>query len=96
MMAIIGTLAFNFQVVFPLFATRDLRGGDSTFTLLFSVMSVGSLVGALRSARRHDVDVRAVAVATLGSGRHGPARAVADDGRLSRWRCCWAWPACSS
>ena len=29
MMAVIGTFAFNFQVVFPLFVTRDL-GGDDT------------------------------------------------------------------
>ena len=27
MMAVIGTLAFNFQTVLPLFATRDLGGG---------------------------------------------------------------------
>jgi MFS family permease len=66
MMAVIGTFAYNFQVVFPLFATRDLHGGEGTFTLLFSVTSVGSLVGALRSARRRDVDVHTVAVAALG------------------------------
>ena len=47
MMAVVGTLAFNFQTVFPLFVTRDLGGGDTTFTLLFSVVSVGSLIGAL-------------------------------------------------
>ena len=28
MMTIIGTLAFNFQTVLPLFATRDLHGSD--------------------------------------------------------------------
>jgi MFS family permease len=47
MMAVIGTLAFNFQVVVPLFVTDDLGGSDQTFTLLFSVLSLGSLVGAL-------------------------------------------------
>ena len=41
MMAIIGTLAFNFQTVLPLFATRDLHGSDLTFSLLMSVVSVG-------------------------------------------------------
>ncbi len=47
MMAIVGTLAYNFQVVFPLFTIRDLGGDASTFTWLFSVVSVGALIGAL-------------------------------------------------
>ena len=47
MMAIIGTLAFNFQVVLPLFVTRDLRGKAQTFTLLYSVLSAGSFVGVM-------------------------------------------------
>jgi MFS family permease len=58
MMSLIGTLAFNFQTVLPLFATRDLRGSDVTFTWLMSVVSCGSLVGALASARRTRIDVR--------------------------------------
>ena len=45
MMAIVGTLSYNFQVVFPLFATRDLGGSGATFTIIFSVMSVGALIG---------------------------------------------------
>jgi MFS family permease len=57
MMTVIGTLAFNFQTVFPLFTTRDLHGTDVTFTLLFSVVSAGSLVGALSAARRTTIDV---------------------------------------
>jgi MFS family permease len=60
MMALIGTLAFNFQTVLPLFVTRDLHGSDVTFTWLLSVVSVGSLIGALASARRTAIDVRIV------------------------------------
>ncbi|MCU1358835.1 MAG: arabinose efflux permease family protein, partial [Ilumatobacteraceae bacterium] len=52
MMAIVGTFAFNFSVVMPLFAKVTLHGTDTTFTILFSVISVGSLTGALLSARR--------------------------------------------
>lgn len=52
MTAIVGTLAFNYQVILPLFVTNDLGGSDSTFTLLLSVLSIGSLVGALSVARR--------------------------------------------
>jgi predicted MFS family arabinose efflux permease len=68
MMGIVGTLSYNFQTVFPLFATRDLHGSATTFTLLFSVVSVGALVGALRTARRKTISVRSVAVASLGYG----------------------------
>ena len=68
MMAVVGTLSYNFQTVFPLLVTRSLGGTDTTFTLLFSVVSVGALVGALRTARRKSIDVRAVAVAALNYG----------------------------
>lgn len=68
MMAVIGTLAFNFSVVFPLFATRDLNGTDTTFTLLFSVLSLGALVGALATARRTSITIRQVALAAVAFG----------------------------
>ena len=60
MMAIIGTLAFNFQTVLPLFATRDLHGSDVTFTWLLSIVSLGSLTAALAAARRTAIDVQTV------------------------------------
>lgn len=60
MTAVIGTLAFNFQTVLPLFATRDLDGTDVTFTWLLAVVSFGSLVAALASARRTAIDVGTV------------------------------------
>ena len=60
MMALIGTLAYNFQTVLPLFATRDLHGTEVTFTWLMSVLSCGSLVAALITARRKTIDVRIV------------------------------------
>ncbi len=42
MMGVVGTLSYNFQTVFPLFATRDLGGTGTTFTLLFATVSVGA------------------------------------------------------
>jgi MFS family permease len=60
MMTIIGTLAFNFQTVLPLFATRDLHGSDVTFTWLLSIVSIGSLTAALAAARRTSIDVATV------------------------------------
>jgi MFS family permease len=68
MMAVVGTLSYNFQTVFPLFATRDLGGNGTTFTILFSVVSVGALVGALRTARRSSTDICAVAYASIAYG----------------------------
>jgi MFS family permease len=79
MMTVIGTLAFNFSVVFPLFVTRDLHGGDALFTMLFSVVSLGSFVGALLAARRTDVGVRDVAVAAMAFGVSMGLMAVAPN-----------------
>ncbi len=68
MMTMIGTLAFNFQVVLPLFATRSLGGDPRMFTLLYSVLSIGSLMGALGTARRQRVTLRHVLWGALAFG----------------------------
>ncbi len=68
MMTLIGTLAFNFQVVLPLFAVRSLHGDEQTFTLLFSVLSAGSFVGALATARRQRVTLAMVVGGALAFG----------------------------
>ncbi len=68
MMAIIGTFTFNFNVVMPLLIKRTLHGDDRTFTLVYSVISVGSLIGALASARRVTVTVRHVVVSAMAFG----------------------------
>ena len=65
MMAVIGTLAFNFSVTLPLYATRSLDGTEGMFTLLFSVVSIGSLAGSLWSARRESVELRHVVLASF-------------------------------
>lgn len=79
MMAAIGTLAFNFQVVVPLFVTQDLGGTDQTFTLLFSVLSAGSLVGALVVARRTDTTVTRVGLTAVAFGLSMAMLAVAPN-----------------
>jgi MFS family permease len=58
MMALIGTLAFNFSVTLPLLVKRTLHGDDTTFTILFSILSLGSLLGALYTARRKTITGR--------------------------------------
>lgn len=79
MMAVVGTLAFNFQVVFPLFTIRDLGGTEGTFTVLFSVVSIGALVGALAAARRTTIDIRVVALTAASFGASLALMAVVPD-----------------
>jgi MFS family permease len=55
MMAIIGTLAFNFSVATPLLITGALGGSQQAFTLFFSCMSFGALTVALATARRREI-----------------------------------------
>ena len=79
MLAVVGTLSYNFQTVFPLFVTRDLDSSDAVFTALFSVVSVGSLIGALVTARRSDTGVRQVSTAAIGFGLSLAAMALAPN-----------------
>ncbi|MBT5865874.1 MAG: MFS transporter [Ilumatobacter sp.] len=54
---VVSTFAFNQQVVFPKLA--DLKwGGDQSFGYVLGVMSVGSLTGALLTARLRHVSLR--------------------------------------
>ena len=47
LMALVGTLGFNFQVVLPLLAKFSFDGGATTYAAMVSAMAVGSIVGAL-------------------------------------------------
>ena len=79
MVAIVGTLAFNFQVVFPLFVRDDLGQSPSAFTLLYSVVSLGSFIGALAVARRSSTTVRFVAASSIAFGLAMALLAVAPS-----------------
>jgi MFS family permease len=68
MMTLVGTFAFNFNVTMPLFVERTFDGNDAMFTLLFSVISVGSLVGALATARRTTIEIHDLVVSATGFG----------------------------
>jgi MFS family permease len=68
LMAVIGTLGFNSQVLLPLLATRELGGGDTTFTWLTTTGSLGMLVGSLWLARRRTIAVRLLAISATAFG----------------------------
>jgi MFS family permease len=55
MMAIIGTLAFNFSVTMPLLVAGPLHGEQTQYSWLLAVTSFGSVIGALATARRRHV-----------------------------------------
>jgi MFS family permease len=77
LVAAVGTMAFNFSVILPLFATRDLDGSETTFTTMLSIMSLGSVVGALTIARRTHADTAFLARCALALGVAMVALAVA-------------------
>ncbi len=68
MVAIVGTLTFNFSVTLPLFVTRDLHGNNGTYTIVYSVLSLGAFGAALFAAQRKTVSVRHIVIAALGFG----------------------------
>ena len=73
----VGTMAFNFSVILPLFATRDLGGSATTFTTMMSIMSLGSVIGALTIARRTEANTAVLARCTLALGVAMTALALA-------------------
>jgi len=63
-----GTFGMNFQITSALMATQVFGKGAGEFGILGSAMAVGSLAGALLSARRVRIRVRLLVGAALGFG----------------------------
>ncbi|MBV8385394.1 MAG: MFS transporter [Acidimicrobiia bacterium] len=57
MLGVVGTLSYNFSVVFPLFVEHALHGSDASFTLVYTAFSFGALIGAFVVADRVTVGV---------------------------------------
>jgi MFS family permease len=68
MMALVGTLGFNFQVLLPLLAKSSFEGGPKTYGLLVSAMGVGSIAGALAVGARGRVSMRILIAASTAFG----------------------------
>jgi MFS family permease len=58
MMALVGTLSFNFQVLLPLLASFTWHGTASLYTALAVAMGIGSVAGALAAGARGRVGPR--------------------------------------
>jgi MFS family permease len=68
MMAVVGTLSYNFQVLLPLLARFTWHGGASMYAALTVAMGVGSVGGALLSGARNRVTPRLLVGAAIGFG----------------------------
>ena len=63
MMALVGTLAYEFQVLLPLLARITYEGGPGTFGLLTSAMGAGAVAGGLVVARRSSTGLTQLSIA---------------------------------
>ena len=52
MMAIVGCLAYEFQVTLPVMATRAFHGGSQAYGFMTASMGIGAVVGGLYAAGR--------------------------------------------
>jgi MFS family permease len=79
MMAVIGTLSFNFQVLLPLFAKFTWHGTAQTYALLTTAMGTGSVLGALAAGARNRVTPALLAGSALLFGAAELAAAAAPS-----------------
>jgi MFS family permease len=68
LMALVGTLGFNFQVILPLLARFSFDGGATTYGVLVSAMAVGSIAGALVNGAHGRTGPRLIAAGALAFG----------------------------
>lgn len=79
MVAIIGALAWEFQISLPLVARSAFHGGAGTYGAMTAVMGAGAVVGGLIAASRKQVSRRALSIAAAGWGVAITAGALAPD-----------------
>jgi MFS family permease len=77
MMAVVGTLGFNFLVILPVFARTTFDGGASDYTLLAMAMAVGALAGSLYVGQKRSVSGRYLVGAALAFGALAAVVAIA-------------------
>ncbi len=65
MMALVGTISFNFQVLLPLLADFTWHGTATTYALLTAAMGIGSVGGALAAGARGRVSPKLLVASSL-------------------------------
>jgi len=68
MIAVVGMLAWEFQVTLPLMAAKVFHGGTAAYGVMTSVMGAGAVAGGLISAARSRPRARSLCLAAIGWG----------------------------
>jgi MFS family permease len=68
LMALVGTLGYNFQTILPLLARFSFDGGASAYAALVSAMAAGSVVGALVTGARGRTGPGVISASALAFG----------------------------
>jgi MFS family permease len=68
LVAVVGTLAYNFQVVLALLAKVTFHGGAGTYSALTSLMGGGAVLGGLVVAWRSRPDIHRLTAVGMGFG----------------------------
>jgi MFS family permease len=83
LMAVVGTLTLNFQVLLPLLARFTFDGGPSSYSTLVCVMGAGAVAGALVAGTRTRVSSRLMVGASAALGALTLALAAAPSYALA-------------
>jgi len=57
-MFVVGALAYEFPVIFPLFATKTLHGSAKTYAAMVTAMGIGAIIGGLLTASQSQPTLR--------------------------------------
>ncbi|MGC2486067.1 MAG: MFS transporter [Acidimicrobiales bacterium] len=68
MMALVGCLAYEFQVTLPVVAGKLFHGSSTIYGVLLAAMGFGAVIGGLRTAARGKTGSRAMVKASLAFG----------------------------
>ncbi len=68
MMALIGTLAYEFQVVLPIVARETFHGGPEVYGFMTAAMGIGAVVAGLAVAGSGRTGLRAIIIAATAFG----------------------------
>jgi MFS family permease len=79
MAAIVGCLAYEFQVSLPYMASHGLHVGSAGYGFMTAAMGVGAVVGGLGMAARGKIGSYALIIAALGYGVTMTLSAIAPD-----------------
>ena len=68
MMALVGCLAYEFQVVLPVVASKTFHGGSQSYGFMTAAMGVGAVFGGLYVAARGRTGIRALSTSAAAFG----------------------------